>query len=198
MDAKFVDDDPSLYFENVLFVIPGDPACTRVINVLNTSPLRDHVYVQDASQLQPDARPSWLTGVPALHVRNPFNLVLGARRVSAFVQAWQNNAPQGVSAAGLAGASLLDDASLFTLESDNTQQSTRTHTRQQRGGGGAAPAAARHHNGGSCDARVEAMKQQRAAVDRRVEARGYRQGVGHYPRESMRQSDSSQNVPHYY
>ena len=197
MDAKFVDDDPSLYFGNVLFVIPGDPVCTSVLNVINTSPFRDHVFVQDASQLQPDARPSWLTGVPALQVRNPFNLVLGARRVSAFVQAWQNDAPQGVGAAGLTGASLLDDTSLFTLEGENTQQSTRTHTRQQTVGR-AAPAAARHHNGGSCDGRVEEMKQQRASVDRRVEARGYRQGVSHYPRENMRESDSSQNVPHYY
>jgi hypothetical protein len=65
-DSAFVDDDDSVYKNHVLYVVLDDPNCVRLQRQLESHPLGDDVWVQDALAILPQNRPGWLTGVPIL------------------------------------------------------------------------------------------------------------------------------------
>ena len=63
-EKKFVDDDPSVYKDYVLYVVPNDANCDKLIHFLENSrpELYSMTWVQNARELK--QKPAWLTGVP--------------------------------------------------------------------------------------------------------------------------------------
>lgn len=88
-DAKFTDDDDSVYKGHVLYIVPGDPNCTRLQTRLSTHPLGDDIWVQNARDIPRHNRPPWLSGVPIL-VQKDKRVAHSGDNIYKYLDKWQH------------------------------------------------------------------------------------------------------------
>jgi hypothetical protein len=149
-DAIFKDDDASVYKNHILYYLPDDSNCSRLVGALDQHPLGDDVYMQDVRQLR--QRPAWLDGVPIL-VRRKDGQAHKGQNIYNYLRSWQPEEddfqPAGASTGGYASyedgetafvgerkfASLFSDG-MFNVEDDAEDGGGRG------GGGGGMRAAA--------------------------------------------------------
>lgn len=144
------------YMEHVLYVIPGDRHCDKVIAAINRMQLDSNVVVNDVSQ----SKPQWLRGVPTLvsntssrkkvieRVNNVMNHLVEIRKSELNNVGYSNMASTGASPMG--GVSLFEEG-VFSCEGDPPQKLQRDNIQETT-------------------TTVEDLRNQREAMDRRIMA----------------------------
>jgi hypothetical protein len=147
-ESAFNDNDPSVYKTHILYVIPSDPNCSKLVSALEGHPLYEHIFTQDVGQLK--QRPSWLDGVPML-VNKANSQAHKGKNIYSYVKEWKSDEllPAHASTGGYASFedngehelgdthsksfSSLYDSGMFTMDDDGTGESGAG------GGNGASP-----------------------------------------------------------
>jgi hypothetical protein len=132
-ESAFNDNDPSVYKTHVLYVLPSDANCTKLLSLLEGHPINEDVYTQDVSLLK--QRPAWLDGVPIL-VNKGNSQAHKGKNIYAYLKEWKNDEllPANASTGGYASFehngehelgsktsksfSSLYDSGMFTMEED--------------------------------------------------------------------------------
>lgn len=200
-DQAFVDNDPSVYKTHILYMVPGDANCDRLVGFLETHPLGDEVFVQDALKIA--HRPPWLDGVPILVVKATKEAHKG-RNIYQYLNKWEPDTfiPAGSSTGGFASyedpenhvgvsdrkfASIYGEG-MFTVDEDgaptqvvNSENASERDKRRQAAATQSQLAAQR-------------MQEARDAMDRRLQSRGGGAGPspGAVPRNAFAQQSPQQ------
>jgi hypothetical protein len=148
MDKSFDDNDQSVYKSHILYILPKDPNCVKLLSALESMPIHEEVFVQDVTQLR--QRPTWLDGVPIL-VNKKNNQAHKGQNIYTYARAFQpeNFMPAGAVTGGWAsfedgentGAfdkkfSSLFDAATYDLEEEGAQSAAGSASRAGNGGNG--------------------------------------------------------------
>lgn len=114
-DAVFKNDDESVYKNHILYFLPDDGNCARVVAAVEQHPLGEDVFMQDVRQLR--QRPSWLDGVPVL-VRRKDGKAFKGQSVMAYLRSWQPEEDDFQPVGSISGgfASFEDGESMFAGE----------------------------------------------------------------------------------
>lgn len=114
-DPAFKDDDASVYKNHVLYFLPNDGNCTRLIAALEQHAIGDDVFMQDVRQLR--QRPPWLDGVPIL-VRRKDGKAFKGHAVYNYLRTWEPDEDDFQPASASTGgyASFEDGESVFAGE----------------------------------------------------------------------------------
>lgn len=114
-DPVFRDDDASVYKNHILYFLPDDGNCARVVAAVEQHPLGEDVFMQDVRQLR--QRPAWLDGVPIL-VRRKDGKAFKGQSVVAYLRSWQPEEDEFQPASSFSGgyASFEDGETSFAGE----------------------------------------------------------------------------------
>ena len=198
-DSAFNDNDPSVYKTHILYMLPTDENCNKLIRVLENHPIGEHVFYQDVSKL--GSRPPWLDGVPILVDKSTSKAHKG-RNIYAYVQEWKTDdfMPAGSCTGGYAsfetnGEDELGDAStkkfaslstsgVFDLEEDGSASSS-TAAKQQpssaassSSSAGGARSQRKEQLMNEAQSKAQALMDARNMQDQRLKARAPAGGAG--------------------
>jgi hypothetical protein len=146
-EKSFDDNDQSVYKTHILYYLPSDANCSKLMGTLETHPLYDELFLQDVSKLR--QRPPWLDGVPILVCKKDSQAYKG-QHIQNYMKSYQSDEflPAGACTGGWSSYddgessmekrfNTLHDPCLFDLEEEGGQQ-TQPVPAQGGGGGGSA------------------------------------------------------------
>jgi len=214
-DSAFNDNDPSVYKTHILYMLPTDENCNKLLRVLEDHPINEHVFQQDVSKLS--ARPPWLDGVPILVDKSTSKAHKG-RNIYAYIQEWKSDdfLPAGACTGGYAsfesnGEDELGDAStkkfaslstsgVFDLEEEGgggRQQQQPAATASGGGGGGGARNQRKEQLMNEAQSKAQALMDARNMQDQRLKAR-VPAGGAKSPYQTQQPPQQQQQQPQYY
>lgn len=142
-EKSFEDNDQSVYKTHILYFLPKDAHCAKLMSTLEAHALADEVFLQDVAQLQ--QRPPWLDGVPIL-VCKKNNQAYKGQHIYTYLKEYQTDdfMPANAATGGWANfddgesngaferkfSSYLDPA-MFDLEEEGGGSGTRAPTSVQ-------------------------------------------------------------------
>ena len=131
-EKSFEDNDQSVYKTHILYYLPSDANCVKLLAVLEPHPLFDDIFLQDVSMLR--QRPPWLDGVPILVCKKD-NQAYKGQHIQNYIKSYQSDdfLPAGSATGGWSSYddgettmqkrfSTLHDPSLFDLEDESEQR----------------------------------------------------------------------------
>jgi hypothetical protein len=134
-EKSFEDNDQSVYKTHILYYLPSDANCTKLLAILEPHPLFDDMFLQDVSMLR--QRPPWLDGVPILVCKKD-NQAYKGQHIQNYIKSYQSDdfLPAGSATGGWSSYddgdttmqkrfSTLHDPSLFDLEEEGEQRVTQ-------------------------------------------------------------------------
>lgn len=202
-DQAFVDNDPSVYKTHILYVMQNDANCAKLLAFLESHPLADEVFVQDALQIA--RRPAWLDGVPLLVVKQTKAAHKG-RNIYEYLKQWQSDdfLPAGASTGGFASYEDPETHVGITDRKFASIYGNGMFDMQEGDDGNGQPAPPASENASERDRRKQAaatqsqlaaqrMQEARDAMDRRLQSRGGGAGpaMGSVPRNAFAQQPAS-------
>lgn len=134
-EKSFEDNDQSVYKTHILYYLPSDANCTKLLAILEPHPLFDDMFLQDVSMLR--QRPPWLDGVPILVCKKD-NQAYKGQHIQNYIKSYQSDdfLPAGSATGGWSSYddgettmqkrfSTLHDPSLFDLEEEGEQRKSQ-------------------------------------------------------------------------
>lgn len=134
-EKSFEDNDQSVYKTHILYYLPSDANCSKLLAILEPHPLFDDIFLQDVSMLR--QRPPWLDGVPILVCKKD-NQAYKGQHIQNYIKSYQSDdfLPAGSATGGWSSYddgettmqkrfSTLHDPSLFDLEEEREQRASQ-------------------------------------------------------------------------